>query len=375
MATGKQRFYALDVLRGVAIMIMLFVDAPPALIAYPIFIHAPWEGLTFADLAFPGFVFAMGMSAALSMAKREPSARKIFKRVTSLFVTGILFNALTFIFAWMILPDFAAANFYDAAIVHGRPFGILQRLALTYALGILIARAIKTDTGIFIAAFILLIVSSAGYHIYAPENPFDEAHNLSSTIDFIFPGANHIYTPTHDPEGLYGTIATTASFLIGFLAGRVLLNDTTIRDKIFRLTVSSVMLLLTGTLWSAFDIVSKNLWTTPYALITSALEILLFAALMWLFDTRAHTKNFFRPLCAAGMNPLFMFLFVSAMFNLLNILPSPVEGMSIYVWLYLCTFYNMVSPEFGSMIFCSVWCLLWLPLAKLLYRRGIVIKI
>ena len=123
-----KRFYSLDVLRGVAIMIMLFVDTPPAAIAYPIFIHAPWAGLTFADFAFPGFVFAMGMSAAVSMAKREPSTRKIFKRAALLFVIGILFGTMPFVLSYIFIPDYTAANFYDQAIKHFRPFGILEQV-------------------------------------------------------------------------------------------------------------------------------------------------------------------------------------------------------------------------------------------------------
>ena len=199
-----KRIYSLDVLRGVAIMIMVFVDAPPG-VAYPIFIHAPWEGLTFADFAFPGFVFAMGVSAAVSTAKREPSIKKILKRVATLFAVGLIFNTIPFIFAWLIRPEFTAANFYSGAIEHMRFFGILQRLALTYALGMLIVRFIRNDLGILIAAFAMLIVSSAGFHLYAPDNPFAEAHNISRTVDYLF-GANHIYLPSHDPEGLYGSV-------------------------------------------------------------------------------------------------------------------------------------------------------------------------
>lgn len=373
--TDKRRFYSLDVVRGLAIMIMLFVDAPPAAVAYPIFIHAPWEGLTFADFAFPGFVFAMGMSAAVSMARHEPSLRKIFRRATLLFVAGVLFNELPAVFRYIFLPDFTAANFFDEAIVHMRPFGILQRLALTYALGMMIARAVRNDVGVVGAAFGLLFASSVGFHVFAPENPFDINHNLSGAIDMLIPGANHIYTPTHDPEGLYGTIGSTASFLFGLMAGRILVDHATTRDKIFLLTASSVGLMIAGGLWSAFDIVAKNLWTAPFALITSAVEVLLLAALMYLFENFPRTKKFFQPLASAGMNPLLIFLFVGTVFIALNIYPSSAEGTPVYIRFFQLSFARLVSPEFGSMIFCALWCLIWLPPSEFIRRRGIVIKI
>ena len=369
-----KRIYELDVLRGVAIMIMVFVDAPPG-IAYPIFIHAPWEGLTFADFAFPGFVFAMGVSAAVSLARCGPTTRKILKRAATLFAIGLIFNTIPFIFAWLIQSEFTAANFYEDAIEHMRFFGILQRLALTYTLGLLIVRAIRNDLGILLASFGLLIAYSVSFHLYAPDNSFAEAYNLSRTVDYLF-GANHIYLPSHDPEGLYGTIASTASFLFGYLAGRLLIDNVTMTlGKVALLSLTAVIFFAAGELWSMFDIIAKRLWTAPFALITSSVELLLLAALLYLFDEIPRSEKFFRPLCAVGTNPLFFFLLTNITLCLLYTIPSPTEGVNLYFWLFQSTLANLISPEFGSMIFCALWCIIWLPLAELLYRRGVVIKI
>lgn len=376
-----KRIYSLDVLRGVAIMIMVFVDAPPG-VAYPIFVHAPWEGLTFADFAFPGFVFAMGLSAAVSTAKRKPSTKKILKRAAMLFALGLVFNTIPFIFEWLIQPNFTVADFYTGAIEHMRFFGILQRLALTYALGMLIVSAVEQSGTYdrelypFKAAFGLLIVYSISFHLYAPDNPFAEEHNLSRTVDYLF-GANHIYLPSHDPEGLYGTLASTASFLFGFFEGRVLIGrgSSGTAGKVMVLTAAAVILLIVGELWSFVDIIAKRLWTAPFALITSGVEILLLAALIYLFDKVPRSKDFFRPLCAVGMNPLFFFLLTNITLCLLYTIPSPVEGVNLYFWLFQKTFAHLISPRFGSMIFCALWCTMWLPLAEVLYRRDIIIKI
>lgn len=370
-----KRIYSLDVLRGLAIFIMVFVDAPPGGIAYPIFIHAPWEGLTFADFAFPGFVFTMGLSAAVSLARRKPSTKRILKRAAILFAIGIVFNMLPSIFAWLILDDFTGANLYAGTIENLRIFGILQRLALVYAFGLLLARTIRNDLGLFLVAFALLIVSSIGFHVYAPDNPFDQAHNLSRAVDLIFPGANHIYWPTHDSEGLYGTLASTASFLFGFLAGKVLLDRAALRDKLFLLAVAGVILLIAGGAWSIVDIVAKEIWTAPFALITSGVEVLLLVVLIKFLDARPNAKRFFQPLAAVGMNPLFFFLLTNVGLILLNTIPSPAEGMSFYVWFFISTFNHLITPEFGSMLFCLLWCLLWLPIAQILYKMKVTIKI
>lgn len=369
-----KRIDSLDALRGLAILIMIFVDAPPDLEKiYPIFVHAQWEGLTFADLAFPGFVFTMGMSAAISMARRDPSTRKILKRSAILFALGILFNTLPFIFAWLLWSDFTGGDFFKQAIIDVRVFGILQRLALTYLLATLLIRAIRNDVGILAAALAILLLSSLGFHIYAPDNPFAIEHNVSRAVDFIFPGVNHICEPTHDPEGLYGTLASVSSFLFGYLAGKILLDRAATRDKIFILCAAGVILLILGGAWSCFDIIAKRIWTAPFALITSAIEIFIFAAAVYLLEKVPRSKKFLQPFCAIGMNPLFFFLMSNFMLLFFKIFQ--VDGTGIYFWIYDAVFKNIISPEFGSTILCLLWTLSWLPLAGVLYRAKIVIKI
>ena len=359
-----QRIYSLDVLRGLAIFMMISIDAIHALPVeeiYPLLDHAEWEGLTVADLPFPAFMFAMGMSAAISMARREPSTTKILKRAAILFALGILFNVYPSVLAYLILDE-------PVAVEHLRIFGILQRLALVYLFGALLVRAIKNELGILAAMFLLLILSSAGYHIYAPDNPFAVEHNISSAIDLIFPGADHIYETTHDPEGLYGTLASVASFLAGYLTGKILISKADWRDKIIVFGASSVVFLVQGGMWSTFDIISKNLWTAPYALINAGIELFLLIALIYLSDKVPKSRKFLQPFCALGTNPLFFFLASNFLLIFLNV-------AGVYYQIYAATLINFSSPEFSSMIFGLLWSLLWIKLAEIFYRNKIVIKI
>lgn len=354
----SKRIYSLDVLRGVAIAIMLLLDAPPDDL-FEILEHAPWAGLTVADLAFPLFAFAMGTSAAISMSRREQSTKKILRRVTILFALGFFLNVLPIICAGEI--------FFDV-----RLFGVLQRLALTYALGIFVVKIFRHEFGILIAAFALLIVSSAGFHIYAPENPFDEAHNISGAVDLIFPGANHIYTATNDPEGLYGTFAGTSSVLFGFLAGKILIDNATSRDKIFILGAAGVLLLIAGGLWTNFDIVSKNLWTAPFALINAGID-LIFLALLVKFVDNSSQKKISRPFCALGKNPLFFFMANNVVLTILFAIPC--GDTNFYLWLYRHTTQGIFSPEFGATLFCVLWCVMWLIPAEIFCKLNITIKL
>ncbi|MBQ9487485.1 MAG: hypothetical protein IJU91_06775 [Selenomonadaceae bacterium] len=365
-----ERFFEVDVLRGVAIFIMIVVDAPPADI-YEILQHAQWEGLTIADLAFPAFVFAMGMSAAISVSRRGVSLKKVISRTITLFLLGLILNEVGYIFAYICMADFTAEQFYSSAVEHLRVFGILQRLALTYFFGIAITQFVQTDKEIFCAAFVLLIASSLGFHVYAAENPFDEVNNISTAIDLFLPGANHIYTPTGDPEGLYGTIASTASMLFGFLAGRILIANSFLRDKIYFMGLFGAVFLICGEVWSLFDIVAKKIWTAPFVLFNAGGAMLLTAVLMQLFDFKPRAKIIFQPLAALGKNPLLMF-----MASNITVIFLAVNGIwTEMFWLSRTVFQAFTSVELNVLIFVLIWAALWTFTAMLLDKAGVIIKI
>ncbi|MBR4903719.1 MAG: hypothetical protein IKZ53_03535 [Selenomonadaceae bacterium] len=372
MAKDKGRIYSLDMLRGFFVATIFFFDAPPSNM-YPILMHSAWEGFTLAEFGFPLFAFIMGVSMAISLSRRNPPLKRLLTRVSIIFALGIFLGTLPHIFSLMFVENFTWSNFYDAAIVHGRLFGVFQRLALTYLFAVLIVRTIKNDVKIFMAAFVLLALSSAGYHIYSPENSFAIEHNISRAVDFIFPGANHIYLTTHDPEGLYGTIAGTASVIFGYLAGRILIDNANLRDRIFLMTAVGVVLLIAGGIWSFGDIICKNLWTTPYALINAGVDFIWLAIFMKLFDEGFRMRKIYQLMTAFGRNPLFFFFTNSVIVLFLFIMP--IGDTNLYFWIYRHTTAGIISPEFGTTLFCLLWTLIWFPVAELFHRFNIVIKI
>ena len=366
----RQRITELDILRGLAVAIMIIVDAPPADI-YDLLKHAAWEGITIADMAFPGFVFAMGISIAISINRRKPSAEKIFKRSMTLFLFGIFMNTLPFVFEYFLWTEFSSADFFSRAVEHGRFFGILQRLALTYLLGMLLIKFLDSDKKIFFAAFVFLILSSAGFHIYATENPFAQEKNIFDALDLALLGGNHLFTPVHDPEGLYGTFSSVAEMLLGFFAGTILLKKISVQEKIKQVILFGVIFFAVGTLWINFDIISKNLWTAPFSLITSGIELFLLAGILKFSKTSA--EKFLKPLQSLGKNPLFFY--IASNFCLIFFLVLRIENIPAWHWIFQHTLQDFISLKFSSMIFCFIWCGIWIFVADVLDRKNVVIKI
>ena len=367
-SSPNKRIFSLDAVRGLAVLIMIIVDAPPSPEIYPIWTHAAWEGLTIADFAFPGFVFSMGMSAAVSNSRRPAALKKIFKRAGILFLIGMIFNELPYIFAYFLMEGFGANEFYSYAVEHFRVFGILQRLALTFALGMVIVKLVDDDKKIFGAAFALLIISSLGFHLYAADNPFDVNRNLYDAIDLALIGSNHMYTPTHDPEGLYGTLSSTGEMLFGFLAGKYLIDNVSTNKKFQTLTILGAVLLLIGGLWSLVDIISKNLWTAPFSLITAGIFTLVTAIFLRVFENLPATKKFLQPLASLGKNPLVFFLASN-----IGLIIFIVIGR--WAWLWEVTVKGFINVPFSAVLFCWIWAALWALIATAVDKTGVVIKI
>ena len=93
-AKENRRLVALDVVRGFTVAVMIFVDdAGDALQEVD---HAPWDGLTFADIVMPWFLFMVGNAMAFSLKKstggpaRRAQLTKLLIRSLKLFMLGLV---------------------------------------------------------------------------------------------------------------------------------------------------------------------------------------------------------------------------------------------------------------------------------------------
>ena len=121
----KIRLTSLDILRGLTICFMIFVDFTGD--SNPSIDHIPWNGIALADFVMPSFNFMVGISLVHSMRsgrfnnKKQTKFQQLYialQRTFKLFVIGILTQAGT---------EFPT---YD--LKHLRIMGILQRVALCY---------------------------------------------------------------------------------------------------------------------------------------------------------------------------------------------------------------------------------------------------
>lgn len=252
---GRQRLASVDALRGLTVAAMLLVnDAGDWGHVYAPLEHAAWNGCTPTDLVFPFFLFIVGVSLALSLGPRidagaDPSMlqRAVLGRALRIVVLGLVLHAAAH---WLMnTPSF-------------RPFGVLQRIGICFAVAGLFALHTSGRTQWLVIGGILL-----GYWaLMAWGGPLTKEGNLASRVDTALLGRfAYEFDPKtelgHEPEGLLSTIPAIATTLLGLRAGEWLRHNRT-----HRLWQAGLAALAAGGLWSLVFPLNKQLWTSSYVL-------------------------------------------------------------------------------------------------------------
>ena len=370
----KQRYLALDVLRGITIALMVMVNTPGSWSnIYAPFRHAAWHGFTLTDLVFPTFLFVVGNAASFSLKKYEKQSeslflKKIFKRSLLIFILGLLLNAFPFVTreaGEIVLKDFSSL----------RIMGVLQRIALCYLFASLIIHYCKMRGLLILSALVLLLYWFIMWYFGTHPDPYSLEHNAALKLDqLIFPSENlwNGFGIPFDPEGLLSTIPAIVNVIAGYITGKFIQKSGSSLKGIFKLMVIGVMLLGIALLWDMYFPINKGIWTSSFVMYSTAWDLIILAILVLIIEVFRFKRwtYFFQ---AFGRNPLFIFIMSGVLIKLLLLIF--VEGEPLKLWIYNNFYVNWLESYNASLAFAiSYMFLLWL-LGYFLDRKKIYIKV
>jgi predicted acyltransferase len=370
------RFLSLDVFRGLAVALMIVVNTPgPGAHPYPWLVHARWFGFTAADWVFPSFLFAMGCGMAFSFGRPLPHAAfaaKVLRRAPLIFLLG-------FLMYWYPFVHHTDAGWITKPFADTRVMGVLQRIALCYALAAFAVRYLSprrlVSLGVLLLAGYWAILLAYG----DPVDPLSKLGNAGTRLDLMVFGQAHLYRRDggFDPEGLLGTLPATVNVIAGYLAARYLtphlLTGAPDRRRAVLLMALAGLILTcaAGALNPAFPI-AKKLWTSSFVLLTVGLDLILLAALAALLE--GHPPNpVTRVFQVFGRNPLVIYLFSELFVTTLRQF-EVAPGVDPYDWVGLQ--FQVLAPGALGSLLCAIaytgvcWLLGWL-----MDRRGLVVKL
>ena len=289
--TTKPRLVSLDVLRGLTVVGMILVNSMAGMKygakaeVFPLLLHAHWQGLTIADTVFPGFLMMMGVAIPLAMAGSEGGAQAtgaILARAGRLVLLGFLLSNLY----WF--ADFSNGDW--------RLFGVLQRIGLVYGACALLFLACGPRVRMGIAAAILILywpLSLLPSLDGLPTDIWVRGHNFVGSVDRMLLGT-HLYVQGaegYDPEGLLGTLPAIAHGLIGVAIGEYLLKRPANATRTLALAGAGMLAL--GIAWGFVFPVIKDIWSSPFVLVTCGITTLALAGLHAWLDRDPAPRNAF----------------------------------------------------------------------------------
>jgi len=372
--SAPARLGGLDLFRGLTVACMVIVNTPGSWdhVWWPLD-HAEWHGFTPTDLVFPAFLCAMGVALGLSFPRRVDG--KLWGRVARRTLLLILIG-----WAWQMLARPGLADF--------RVFGVLPRLGLCYglaaALAILTAhrdaegrshlgaRAIGiTCLVLLLGYWALLTFVAAPGHAAGDLSP---AGNLAGYIDRIAVTTHHMYrfgtdaagNIVYDPEGLLSTLPALVNVLLGMLAALLWKADPA--RATLRVLLAGIALAALGYALSFAFPLNKKLWTSSFALLTSGLSGMIFAACI-IAARSAAVRTLLWPLDVLGMNAILGYLL-----SLLLSLAAMRSGFQAWAWDGLAALLpgNLLIASF---LFALGMLALVLALLIPLHHRGIHLRL
>jgi predicted acyltransferase len=334
-STGRPRVVALDAVRGFAIVILLIAMHPGPRDALPYQLtHPHWHGLTFADLFFPVFLFAVG--ASIPFSARSSRWPAVLRRVALLTLIGIVL---------------VSVNARDL-----RFHGVLQHIALSYLLAWLVLhlprRAQVAVAGATVALFWLaFVVFAEGDDPYAMDGGF--AHMVNSWFFGNF-----------RTEGVPQSVISFVNVIVGAWCGRLVLEQRDPRRMVRTAALWAAGILAVGLVVAGWVPVNKKLWTPSYTLVTAGSSIAFFAAFAWLIEVR-RWRAWSQPLVELGSNAIGVYVVTVLAVGNLWMVRGPLDRVLD----------GLAPPTTVTLGWSVAWLLLGWAVCRWLYRRRLFLKV
>jgi len=369
MKKSTGRLISLDIFRGLTIAFMIIVNTPGSWqYVYAPLRHAKWHGCTPTDLVFPFFLFIVGVSMWFSLRKyghelNGSSFLRIVRRTASIFALGLFLN---------IFPSFGR----DYSTL--RIMGVLQRIALAYALGAIICMTINRNY-LWIVTAVLLLLYWAVLAFFGGADPYSLEGNFALKVDQWILGTNHLYKGfgmPFEPEGLLSTIPSICTVIIGFYTGELVGKKSAGGKTVLKALIIGAALIGLGLLWNKLFPINKALWTSSYVLYTAGIAMMALSFIYWLADVVKFQKWgwFFMVF---GTNALFSYFLAGIWTRLMLLIKIPADEsqISLYTWFYEKICVPVAGNLNGSLMFAIIQMLFIWIIALILYKRKILIRL
>jgi heparan-alpha-glucosaminide N-acetyltransferase len=395
--TENNRISSIDIMRGLTLVLMLFVNDlyMPGVPSWLGHRAANFDGMGLADWVFPGFLFMVGMSIPFSIGNRifrgENSfsiAKHIFMRSISLLIIGVLmlnsgrvnpeftglsknlWAILLYLGIFLIWNKYKEneGNFFTLAGLRFAGVAILVFLVFKFKSG-----KVENNGSLILGWWGILGLIGWGYLVSALIYLALRDSIAKTTVAVLFfLGVNifsklELLTFLNPVKPVFGVIIEgNVPFIVlsGMLATLILKKYSKsdyVKTIIIFIAIGALSI-IAGFFLRKWFIISKILATPSWGLLCDGISLILFALLYWIIDIKKHIKwaFFLKP---AGENSLTTYLAPDIVYYL-------IWSTGIPILLYKQSGVPLIVIA-GSI----AWALLMVGLTALLIRFNIKLRL
>ena len=395
--TSSKRVYSIDIMRGLTLLLMLFVNdlnmhVAPSWLGH---MDADFDGMGLADWVFPGFLFIVGMAIPFAFKKRFERgdslydiSRHIITRTVSLLIIGVLMlntgrvdPELTGIGKnlWALLMYIAVFLFWNDYPDKDKRIFTVTGLKLA-ALAIFIILVFKFQSGkpenngsLIIGWWGILGLIGWGYLVSAFTYVLCRDSIIKTTLVVLLflilnclSGLNLLgfLDPVKPILGVIIDGSNPLIVLTGLIGGLIIKKYSSSDYKKVILIFSGLGLfcLISGFVLRNWFIISKIKATPSWGMICSGISFLLFILIYWIVDVmnKKAWSGFLKP---AGENSLTTYLAPDILYHLIWMTGIPV------------LIYKQSSEPLIVIAGSLIWALLMVGLTAVLAKFNIRLRI
>jgi predicted acyltransferase len=299
----KDRIISVDILRGLAMFLILSTQIGGALIwrtlfnliwgekNWPQFVtnQMSWsnEHVSFMNIAQSIFLFVVGVVIPFSMRKRLDRNDK-----SKIYLQILIRSAILFLFGLIAGGKLLNLPQYNRTLANIPVYNnVLEYIAITYLVVCIIVLNTKVKTQYIITGVLLLLYWFVWY-IPAPGGigePFSKEMNIGIYVEKLVLG-NHA-SGFGAWTGVFNTVGHIMLALIGALCGHLLFFSAEPRmNKFKKLLIAGIAMIVVGELWGLVYPVMRCFMTSTFVLVSGGVGVVLLACFYYLNDIRGHTR-------------------------------------------------------------------------------------
>ena len=392
----NNRVYSIDIMRGLTLVLMLFVNDlyMPGVPAWLGHMKANFDGMGLADWVFPGFLFMVGMAIPYSIGNRIAKGentyslvRHIVIRSVSLIIIGVLslntgrvnpeFTGMSENL-WSILMLIGVFLVWNKYIENDKNFFTIAGLRLA-GVALLVFLVFKFRSGqvvnngsLITGWWGILGLIGWGYLVSALIYLAVRDNILNTIVALLFFLTLNILSKLELLDSLNPVkpilgviIEGNVPFIVisGLLTTLILKKmPADHRKTMLTIVAIGIFCIINGFILRKWFIISKNMATPSWGFICNGISMILFALLYWIIDIKKRTRwtFFLKP---AGENSLTTYLAPDIIYYLIFSTSVPI------------LYYKQSDIPLVVIAGSIIWALLMVGLTALLVRINIKLKL